>query len=424
MSDRRREKQLKRKRKQVEKSAAPAAAPSAASVAGREVVARELGDPQRLVLYLKRLSELLAGIEDLRAVRFPPAKVVPALLALKPDEFASLPEDKRTAAFREKMIPDLVTELLGKQARQAFEQILNRAQNDYDRIALLAGRMFMDMWLKAKATPHQNPSWEAIFGISVLDAFFEGHVLSRLVRDSWVVDEAQVARSFAQAFARPEVAKEFAALGLEKPDAAELAHEYGRLARDTERTYLMGFDSLLHLVRGNADLATAHVRTVLSEGVTPPVREAALAMFEEAFRNDMTTPLADDLSNEIVRRLEAFKSGTDPKKGPAPRGAESRDDEKRVAFTALVSIRALPTDKNLFLRSTYVGSFDVYKNVAPVEEVPFIRRIWAEPKDRWALEEYEKFLIERRHNHRAGRVHRFLAEVRKEAREAEPAPPT
>jgi hypothetical protein len=70
-----------------------------------------------------------------------------------------------------------------------------------------------------------------------------------------------------------------------------------------------------------------------------------------------------------------------------------------------------------------VGSFDVYKNVAPVEEVPFIRRIWAEPKDRWALEEYEKFLMERRHNHRAGRVHRFLTEVRKEVAQAEATPP-
>jgi hypothetical protein len=148
------------------------------------------------------------------------------------------------------------------------------------------------------------------------------------------------------------------------------------------------------------------------------VREQALAVFAEAYANDMTKPLSDDLANEIVRRLKALEKGEkDAKEGARPLGTDKPEDEKRVALTALASLRAIASDKNVFLKGTYLGSFDVYKNVAPVEEVPFIRRVWAEPTDRWALEEYEKYLLERRHSHRAGRVRRYLAEVRKEARE-------
>jgi hypothetical protein len=360
------------------------------------------------VLHLKRLSELLAGVDRLRAARIPSAKLVPALLALDPTEIASLPEEQRSGAVREKLFPSLVTETLGKQARQALEEVLGRAQDQADRVALIAGRMFLDLWLSEKKAPHMNPAWEAIFGMSVLDAFFEGHILSGLVRGSFSIDEGQVAKSFASAFSRSEVTNELEKLGLEKPEAPELAREYARIARETTRTYLLGFDSLLHLVRGNHELAAKNIRPILTNGLTTSLRDEVLSLFEESFKNDMTTPLVGDLTDEIVRRLEAFKSDTAPK-----------DDEKRVALTALVSLRALPDDQNLVLRSIYLGSFDIYKTVAPMEEMPFIRRIWAGPTDRWALEEYERFLLERRHKHRAARVHRFLTEVRKEAREAE-----
>jgi hypothetical protein len=419
MSDRRREKELKRKRKAAEKAGPGMPAPigGAPAVTGRDIIARELGDPQRLVIHLRRLSELLAAVDDLRAARIPAAKIVDALLALDPAPIAALPEDKRGAALREALLPGLVQESLGKIARQAFEHTLAKAQNDADRIALIAGRMFMDMWLRTKQAPHANPTWEAIFGISLLDSLFEGHLMSRLVRASWTDEEAQAAKSFAKALSRAEIAKELEGLGLEQPDPQALAKEYVRLGRETEKTYLLGFDSLLHLVRANADFSATNVKTILAEGAPASVRQAALAAFDEAFKNDMTKPLADDLAGEITRRLQALQKGDAENKGPKPLGAETPEDEKKVALTALASLRAIPIDKNVFLKGTYLGSFDVYKNVAPVEEVPFIRRVWSEPTDRWALEEYEKFLIERRHSHRAGRVRRYLAEVRQEARE-------
>ncbi|MEZ0229527.1 MAG: hypothetical protein ACAI25_12930, partial [Planctomycetota bacterium] len=379
----------------------------------------ELGDPQRLMVHLRRLSELLTGIEELRPARIPPAKLVPALLAVNGDEIAALPEEQRGPALRAKLIPELATDLVGKTARQAFEHALGLAREDHDRIALIAGRMFMDMWLRTKKDPQLNPAWEAVFGISLLDALFEGHLISKLVRDTWTDEESIAAKNFAKALTRAEVSKELETLGLDKPDPQVLAKEYTRLGRETEKTYLLGFDSLLNFVRANADFSAETVKTILSEGVSKTTRERAVAVFDEAYKNDMTKPLADDLANEITRRLQAIAKGDGDEKGkgPKPLGAETPEDEKRVALTALASLRSIPIDKNVFLKGTYLGSFDVYKNVAPVEEVPFIRRVWAEPTDRWALEEYEKFLLERRHSHRAGRVRRYLAEVRKEARE-------
>jgi hypothetical protein len=418
VSDRRREKDLKRKLRQQERDAKGAApsgtrAPSAAP-SGKEVVARELADPQRLMVHLRRLSELLTGVEELRAARIAPAKLVPALLALPPDELAALPEAERPLKLREKLIPALVEDSIARTARNAFEATLNRAKAEEDRLALVAGRMFMDHYLRTKQAPNVNPAWEAVFGISLLDSVFEGHLMSRIVRDSWDLDETQIAKALARALARAEVAAELESLGLVERDPETLAKQYVALSRQSEKTYLLGFDAMLHLVHGNAELAAGNVKTLLAEGATSGVRKAALDMFEDAFKNDMTKPLADDLTSEITKRLEAIKKGDAG--GPKPRNAESPEEEKRVALTALLALRAFPIDKNVFLRSTYLGSFDVYKNVAPVEEVPFIRRVWAEPTDRWALEEYEKFLLERRHSHRAGRVRRYLQELRAEAR--------
>ncbi|MBI3722552.1 hypothetical protein HY251_01135, partial [bacterium] len=53
-----------------------------------------------------------------------------------------------------------------------------------------------------------NPAWEAIFGISLLDTIFEGHLIGQVVRDSWKVDEGGAARAFAKALAKAEVSKE------------------------------------------------------------------------------------------------------------------------------------------------------------------------------------------------------------------------
>jgi hypothetical protein len=415
MSDRRREKELKRQRRNEEKSQRPAGPSVPTASAGRDVVQRELGDPARLMVHLRRLSELLAGVEELRVARIDSVKLVKALLALPADAFDSVPEAERPAKFRERLIPELVDDQLARQARHALDQVIAKAQAEGDRLALFAGRMFLDSWLRQKQNPHQNPAWEAIFGMSLLDALFEGHLLSRVVRDGWNVDEQQASKTFAKALAKAEVAADLEKIGAKDP--ADLAKHYVMLSRDHEKTYLLGFDALLHLVRANAEFATRYVNTIMASGATAEVRKAALETFDESYRDDVTKPLSDDLSGEIVRRIQALEKGDAKAGGPKPRSADDAEQEKKLARAAVASMKAVPINQNAFLKNTYLGSFDVYKNVAPVEEVPFIRKVWGDPTDRWALEEFEKFLLERRHVHRANRVRRYLVAVRKEARE-------
>lgn len=419
MSDRRREKELKRKHKKERAAAAPAPGASAPA-ASRELVARELGDPARLLVHLRRLSELLTMMEELRPLRLAQDRLLPALLALSPNEVAALPENERGLKLRELILPGLVDDSQARAARAGFESALKKARSQEDQLALFAGRTFMDQWLRAKGPVQHNPSWDALFGISVLDSLFEGHLLSAVVRGGWEVDEGGAAKGFAKALAKAEVASELENLGLTERDPQALARQYGEVARLQGKTYLLGFDALLHLVQANHRLAAKSVRVVLGEGANAEVRRSFQEAFAASYKEDVTAPLVADLANEIARRLGAIKKGEGDAAAPKkPQDAKTREDEKRIALVALASIRALPVDRNAVLKNTYLSSFEVYKNVAPVEEVPFIRRVWGEPSDRWALEEYEKFLMERRQSHRAGRVHRFLTEVRAELKEKE-----
>jgi hypothetical protein len=419
VSDRRREKELKRKQKRAREAAPASESRGAQAQANRELVARELGEPARLLVHLRRLSELLTLKEELAPARFSPEKLVPALLGLAPDAVASLPEAERGAKLRQLVVPGLADEALARHARAGFDAALKHVKTQEDQLALFAGRTFLDAWLRTRAAPNENPAWDAVFGISVLDALFEGHILAATVRESWTVDEPRAAKSFAKALARPEVASELGSLGLEERDPHALARRYAELARTRGKAYLLGFDALLHLLRANRDLAGRQVKSVLTEGAHAAFRAATREAFETSYRDDVTAGLATDFAGEVARRLKALEKSAPDVSGPRPRGAASTDEERAVALIVLASLRSLPVEENAVLRNTYLSSYEVYKNVAPVEEVPFIRRVWGDPTDRWALEEYEKFLIERRQSHRAGRVHRFLAEIRAEAKEKE-----
>src|SRR5262249_13535845 len=158
--------------------------------------------------------------------------------------------------------------------RAGFDAGLKRARTQEDQLALFAGRSFSDGWLRTKSAPHLSPAWDAIFGISVLDSLFEGHLLSGLVRSQWDVDAGGAAKHFAKALAKPALAKELAEHGLEEKDPQALARSYGEIARLQGKTYLLGFDALLHLVRANHQLSARIVKTVLAEGANAELRKS------------------------------------------------------------------------------------------------------------------------------------------------------
>lgn len=421
--DHRREKDLKRRRRKErereERESVPAPAPGAAAAPPmpaitREVVEREFMDPMRLTDHLRRLSELLTLVPDLRGARFAHEAFQERLFTLDRAPIDAAPEEKRSHLLRAALIPPLVDEPLAKGLRASFQRALPQAREQNDRLALVAGMTLLDSWLKVRGPVEQNPIWDAIFGLTLLDHMFEGTVFARLARESVSPDEGNAAKSFAKALAKAEVSKELDRLGLDERDPQALAARYAALVRDKERSYLLGFDALLRFVRANGDFAAQNVQTVLHEGLSPAVRETARELFEGAFAEDITQPLVDDLCSEITRRLEIIEKQLrgEPGAPERPKDAEPPEHEKRTGLVALLALRALPLERNAFLKMNYLGSFDIYRRAAPVEEVPFVQRIWQDPGDRWALEEYEKFLLTRRHTHRAQRVRRYLEEVR------------
>ena len=418
--DRRREKELKRRDKKAREHVETVARKTDhAAAESREVIQRELMDPERLLIHLRRLSELLTIVPDLRAARFP-QDVLADVLALARAEVEAAPPEKRALALRAAVVPKLATEGLAKTIRAALDKTLGEARVPADRLALFAGSRLVDSWLKSRGPAEQNPVWDTVYGLSVLDMAFEGTIVARVVRDELSPDEGWAAKAFAKALAKAETGKELDRLGLDERDPAELARRYAALVRDRKRSYLLGFDALLHLVRANADFAAAHVQAVLAEGLSSAVRTTALDAFDRAYAEDITTPLVDDLASEIARRVEHIGKmlAGEVEKEKRPPGSEPLEEERRNGLLALLALRALGVERNALLRATYMGSFEVYKRSAPVDELPFVQKIWQEPGDRWALEEYERLLLARRQTHRAARVRRFLGEVRDAAKKA------
>jgi hypothetical protein len=417
----------KKEKNNKDHAPAPAAPRVEKQVVTRDLVEREFDDPQRLTLHLRRLSELLTIVADLRAARFPQDAIADALFKLDRAKLDAAPAEEKPRLLRQALVPALANEALAKTAKAALQTVLGQAREPQDRLALIAGIMLLDAWLRTKAPADQNPIWDAIFGLSVLDILFEGVVLARLARETVAAaaDEGLAAKSIAKALAKAEVGAELDKLGLEQREPAELAKRYAELSRDRSRSYLLGFDSVLRLVRVNGEFATQNVQKILAEGLSPEVRKAALTAFDGAYQDDVTKPLVDDLIGEIGRRLGQLDKeirGEAPA-APRPPEAEPLEQEKKNSLVALVALRSIPLEKNAFLRATYVGSFEVYRRAAPTEELPFVQRIWQDPNDRWALEEFEKFLLQRRHTHRANRVRRYLEEVRSAARAGGQAQP-
>src|SRR5262245_39283906 len=86
-------------------------APPAGQVAvSRDLVERELNDPERLTLHLRRLSELLTVVPALRTIRFQQDALVDALIGLDRGPIDAAPAEKRGQVLRTAIMPGLVTE--------------------------------------------------------------------------------------------------------------------------------------------------------------------------------------------------------------------------------------------------------------------------------------------------------------------------
>ena len=113
----------------------------------------------------------------------------------------------------------------------------------------------------------------------------------------------------------------------------------------------------------------------------------------------------------------------------APRSEDDDDGialQRQRAAIVWASLQALPRAQNELLQSIHVRSLTRARLIAPPPEQPFLAKLWAQPSDLFALEEYEGYLRATGEVNRAKRVSRMLDDVkraRQEARQAQGAAP-
>jgi hypothetical protein len=376
MSDRRRAKELKRKRRQRERQGRVLQASHAAEApALEEVIEAEFRDPVRLRAHETRLRKLISGglLDD----AIPLEKCLELALAEADAVEPGLPEQERAIQFQSRVLGRLVDLDLAHEVTSALTSAGEDPDSSEDTLALLLGTMLLGVWLNERTPPHENLVWVHALATKLSNALFEGALLAAIVRPTLRVDEDAIAKGFAASLATPVGEKLAALVGLDSQDPSALARDYARLVRD-DRFFgpVLRFDSMLHLARAHERFVNENLGRIASFGPTADLRRQALELVEQSFRADITEDAVADLAIDAKRIL------ADPRTG---------EEESAATRLLVFSLGALEKDRNVYLRRHYVEAFG-HRPGLQGHEQPFIHRVLDRPEGTWELEEYEKLL--------------------------------
>jgi hypothetical protein len=198
-------------------------------------------------------------------------------------------------------------------------------------------------------TGHLNPLWQGA-ALSSLDALFRmGILLSRL--------------------ARPRTAR---AAG----------------------SPTLPFDAVLHLALANQRFVAEHATAFIEHGRSDSMARAAEAAFAEAFARDFTRDVGDHYRIVCESHVRA-----------------AQDQGDTMAAAGAIAWLQQSADEE-FVKDLYASTLES-SYLADDDEQPFVARIGIEDAtDRWALEEYERFLLANGERERARRVRRFMSRDR------------
>lgn len=400
-----RQKDLKRRLQQGSVSAADVRR-------SREELAAALGDPQQFTKYLQVFGQLALLWDSLYTCRFPGDPFVQAVLAA---EVAGEEGPERALAFRRAVIPGLVSTELLDTCQAAIQQTMEQVEEKDALLALTAAGALLTS-CREEAARHDHPFWDILFEVSLSEAILSGHFLIQLVLAEHPVDEAEAGRAFTKALAQGDLSRELFELGLEDPAPAKLAAVYAQAVREPGTLYHLQFDAVLHLANAHVDLAAAVGRRIAASGVPPELRAEVLAAYEQAYLGDVTENLAKELAGWFRGRLETLRDEPDRLQADLPSGIERERDRCLATYLAL---QAIPPAQNAMLRAVHVQSLERARTQAPELEQGFVFKLWSQPTDRFTLEEYERFLLERREPNRSRRVRDYRAAL--ETKPEEPA---
>lgn len=365
----------------------------------REAMAQELADPARFAAYLRTFSQLCLVIEELRAVRFPALALVDALLEAEVDpELAGL---ERVRALRQAVVPSFASPDLAQACSKAIQLALGSVEDRDALFGLTAGGALNTNCLEEQARA-DHPFWEIVFEVTLTEALLSGLFLIRFVMRELDPRAAGAGPAFAKALAAGEHARELEKLGV-SADAGALSKAYVD-ALGREDPYHLQMDAVLHLAHAHVRLAGAGGQRMAAEGWTPALAEEFRAAYEQAYARDMDEGLAKELGRWCRDRLELLRDEPQQLERAAPQGVE--DEQLRCAATWL-ALQVIPHPQDALLRSVHLQSLVRARLSAGELEAGFVAKVWSSPDNLFALEEYERFLLQRQEPNRSRRVGRF-----------------
>ncbi|MCA8920611.1 MAG: hypothetical protein KDD82_02310 [Planctomycetes bacterium] len=389
---------------------------------------RELSDPERFPLHLSRFAQLCLVHPVLRGFRYPMQAFVEEVLARRTATQGDPAEEAK--ALREVLIRKLakpaLLDALIRQVRAAAQAV----EQDEDLIAVLAGNAIVTSCMDDPQLTH--PLWSLLCDLSLSEGMLSGAFLVGVVQAGLVPDEEQVGAAFAKALAQGDLPRELEQLGVEPLDAQELVDAYLD-ELDADEPFAMQYDAVLHLAALNLTLAEQVGALVTQIGIPAEVRAQIQELYTTAYADDVDAQLVEELSAFFRKRLEALRDeedDADEERGDGAPRSEDDDDgialQRQRAAIVWASLQALPRAQNELLQSIHVRSLTRARLIAPPPEQPFLAKLWAQPSDLFALEEYEGYLRATGEVNRAKRVSRMLDDVkraRQEARQAQGAAP-
>lgn len=381
----------------------------------REAMAQELADPARFAAYLRTFSQLCLVLEELRPVRFPALALVDALLEAEVDP--GLAGLERVRSLRQAVVPAFAGPEVGQACSQAIQLALGNVDDRDALFGLTAGGALNTNCLEEQARA-DHPFWEIVFEVTLTEALLSGLFLIRFVMRELDPRTAETGPAFAKALAAGEHARELEKLGV-SADASALSAAYVE-ALEREDPYHLQMDAVLHLAHAHVRLAGAGGQRMAAEGWSPALAGDFRAAYEQAYAADVDEGLAKELGRWCRSRLEALRDEPEQLERVTQRGVE--DEQLRCAATWL-ALQVIPREKDALLRSIHLQSLVRARLAAGELEAGFVAKVWSSPDDLFALEEYERFLLQRQEPNRSRRVGRFRkwVEAAKKAAEQDAA---
>ncbi|MBL4849477.1 MAG: hypothetical protein JKY65_28440, partial [Planctomycetes bacterium] len=325
------------------------------------------------------------------------------------------PGPERLSALRATLVEAMASPALLQACQAGIQAAIPVVDDSEALLALTAGGALSSSCVDAGGGPHAF--WDVLFQVSLTDAVLSGALLTYLALESVPQDGEAIQEAFARALAQGDEARNLDELGASGLSPKDLADAYRGALREP---YHLQLDAIFHLAWTHVEIASGLGKRIANEGVPVSLLDEVVTRWREAFERDVDEALRRELKTWCRRRLETLRDDPDSlEKVHAERGL---DAERLRAAASLLALRCLEPSQDGLLQAVHIQSLQRSRIAAHESEQGFVEKLWAQPNDGFALEEFERFLLSRSESSRSRRVHRFRAWVRTQVPPSDPEP--